>query len=75
MQGYESAQRAAVQKPAAPPTHETGKPPVDVISPEELQFFATLYPEQSNEFSSSSTYSKNGVSPEHSVGSLIDKKS
>ena len=75
MQGYEGAQRAAAHKPATPPELHAGKAPVDVISPEELQYFTSLYPEQSNELSSYSTYSKNGISPEHSVGSLIDKKS
>jgi len=79
MQGYEAATRAAAQKPAEQPARQaasrTGGAPADVISPAELQYFTDLYPEQSKEISSYSTYSRNGISPEYSVGSLVDKKS
>jgi hypothetical protein len=75
MQGYEGAKRAAAQKPADLPQRGSGMPTTDIISKEELQYFATLYPDQSKEFSSYSTYSKDGISQGHSVGSLIDTKS
>jgi hypothetical protein len=47
----------------------------DVISHQEKQYFAKLYPNDSQAITSYSTYSKNGVTQEYSVGSLIDKKS
>jgi hypothetical protein len=75
MQGFEAASRAAAFKTAQPPEVGAAKAGAEVISPEELQFFSKMYPEQSKEISSYSTYSKDGVSPEYSVGSLIDKKS
>jgi hypothetical protein len=75
MQGYEIASRVAADKPAPKAEPSAGKNAPAVISQEEIQFFSKLYPEQSNEISSYSTYSKNGVSQEYSVGSLIDKKS
>jgi len=75
MQGFEAASRVAAFKPAQPPQRGAQKAGNEIISPEELQFFSKLYPEQSKEISSYSTYSKDGISAEYSVGSLIDKKS
>ena len=75
MQGYEGATRAAAQHPADPARIDAGSPQAEIISKDELRYFAALYPEQSHEISSYSTYSRDGVSREHSVGSLIDKKS
>lgn len=75
MQGFEGATRAAAQKPVRQTAPEQGASQTDVISAEELQYFTKLYPEQTKEISSYSTYSKTGISQEHSVGSLIDKKS
>jgi hypothetical protein len=75
MQGFEVASRVAAHTPPQPQEHKAGSAAADVISQEELQFFTKLYPEQSKDITSYSTYSKNGISQEHSVGSLIDKKS
>ncbi len=79
MQAYDAATRAAAQKPTEQPALQsaarTGNAPAGVISQEELKYFTDLYPEQSKEISSYSTYSKSGISPEYSVGSLVDKKS
>ncbi len=74
MQGFEVASRVAAHTPP-PPEQKAGASAADVISQEELQFFTKLYPEQSKNIASYSTYSKNGISQEYSVGSLIDKKS
>jgi hypothetical protein len=75
MQGFEGASRAAAQKPAHTARPEPGTSPAEVISPEELRYFTKLYPEQTKEISSYSTYSKNGISHEFSSGSRFDQKS
>jgi hypothetical protein len=74
MQVFEAASRVAAERPAQPQALDAAKAP-EVISQEELRFFTQLYPEQSKEISAYSTYSRDGISQEHSVGSLIDKKS
>ena len=75
MEGFEGASRAAAHKPAAKTPDAAAQSSAEIISPEELQYFTKMYPDQSNNISSYSTYTKHGVSQETSVGSLIDKKS
>ncbi|MGE5314481.1 MAG: hypothetical protein ACM3Q4_07290 [Acidobacteriota bacterium] len=66
-------QEAAEVKAGASATQASaGK---ELITKEEKQFFAKLYPDDTQKITSYSTYTKNGVAKEHSIGSLIDKKS
>ncbi|HLP18071.1 MAG TPA: hypothetical protein VK470_17570 [Bacteroidota bacterium] len=46
-----------------------------IMSREEKEYFASLYPEDSKKIISYSTYSKGGIAQAVSVGSLFDKKS
>lgn len=75
VQGASGPMRTTAFKPAAQATGETANASANGMSQDELRYFTTLYPEQSNDISSYSTYSRNGISQENSVGSLIDKKS
>lgn len=47
----------------------------EIISQDEKQYFSKLYPNDSKSITSYSTYTKNGVAKDYSVGSLIDQKS
>lgn len=82
---YETQSRAVPLQQQRTPDAETasdalsltasGTDPDDIVSQQEKQFFAKLYPNDSQAITTYSTYSRNGVTKEYSVGSLFDQKS
>jgi hypothetical protein len=82
MNVYEAPGRQAAAAKQAPKPEEQNaaasaqqQTEPELLSQEEKQYFARLYPDESKTISSYATYSRTGVTKPSSVGSLIDKKS